>query len=112
MLRQIDALASGGHDFMFETTLSSLGYASKVPSWRAQGYHVGLVYLRLPSPEASLARVAKRVAEGGHGIPEETIRRRFRRSLGYLPRYKTLVNEWYVCDSLEGEFPIVEAWNG
>jgi len=111
MLRQIDALSAGGHDFMFETTLSSLGYARRIPAWRAKGYHVGLVYLRLPSIDASLARVAKRVAGGGHTIPEDVIRRRFHRSLTCLAHYKSLVNEWYVCDSLEGEFPIVEAWN-
>jgi predicted ABC-type ATPase len=111
MLRQIDALVAAKHDFMFETTLASLGYARKIPTWRDVGYHVGLVYLRLPSIEASMARVAKRVADGGHGIPEEVIRRRFHRSLSCLVSYKSLVNEWYVCDSLEGEFPIVEAWN-
>lgn len=65
MLRQIDALVKAEHDFMFETTLSSLGYARKIPTWREAGYHVGLVYLRLPSLDASLARVAKRVADGG-----------------------------------------------
>jgi predicted ABC-type ATPase len=111
MLRQIDALTAVGNDLMFETTLASRGYARKIPKWQAQGYHVGLVYLRLPSVEASLARVAKRVAGGGHGVPEEVIRRRFQRSLACLAHYKSLVNEWYLCDSLEGEFPIVEAWN-
>ncbi|MGE0740033.1 MAG: zeta toxin family protein [Hyphomonadaceae bacterium] len=111
MLRQIDALVAARHDFMFETTLSSLGYARKIPAWRDAGYHVGLVYLRLPSIQSSLARVAKRVADGGHSIPDAIIRRRFNRSLTCLVSYKTLVNEWYVCDSLEGEFPIVEAWN-
>ncbi len=72
---------------------------------------MGLIYLRLPSAEASLARVAKRVAGGGHGIPLHVVRPRFQRSLNCLPQYKSLVNEWYICDSLEGEFPIVQAWN-
>jgi predicted ABC-type ATPase len=96
---------------MFETTLSSLGYARRISTWQAQGYHVGLVYLRLPSTEASLARVAKRVADGGHSIPEGVVRRRFHRSLTCLVHYKSLVNEWYVCDSIDGKFPIVDAWD-
>lgn len=75
------------------------------------GYHVGLVYLRLPNVEASIARVAGRVARGGHDVPEQTIRRRFVRGLANLQTYKNLVNEWYVCDSLEGAFPIAEACN-
>jgi predicted ABC-type ATPase len=56
--------------------------------------------------------VRRRVAAGGHGIPEETIRRRFGRSLEYLgTRYKPIVDEWYVWDSLEGEFRLAEAWD-
>jgi phosphomannomutase len=33
--------------------------------------------LRLPDADYSVARVARRVARGGHGIPEDTLRRRF-----------------------------------
>ena len=97
---------------MFETTLASLSYARKIPEWQQQGYHISLIYLRLPSVGASIARVQKRVAAGGHDIPEETIRRRFDRSLEYLEtRYKPVVDEWYIWNSLEGDFQLVEAWD-
>lgn len=43
----------------------------KIPLWRQHGYSVTLIYLRLPSVSDSLARVRKRVAAGGHGIPED-----------------------------------------
>lgn len=112
MLREIEMLVDARQDLMIEATLASLSYARKIPLWKAAGYHVGLVYLRLANVESSIARVAGRVARGGHGIPEESIRRRFARSLVNLAIYKNLVNEWYVCDSIEGAFPIVEAWNG
>ena len=43
---------------------------------------------------------ARRVAEGGHGIPEEALRRRFDLSLGYLEStYKPLADEWKVYAS-------------
>ncbi len=62
--------------------------------------------------EHSLERVQKRVENGGHDIPETVIRRRFSRSLDYLQQiYKPLVNEWYVWDSLEGEFKQAETWD-
>lgn len=109
MLRQIDALSAAGEDFVFETTLSSLGYARKLPEWRARGYYVSLVYLRLENVEASIARVARRVADGGHDIPEEIIRRRFGRSKTCLIHYKNLVNEWYLYDSLQGEFSLADS---
>src|SRR6185295_4750225 len=89
MLGQIEEAVRSQREIMFETTLASLSYARKIPEWQQQGYHISLIYLRLPSVGASIARVQKRVAAGGHDIPEETIRRRFDRSLEYLEtRYK------------------------
>jgi predicted ABC-type ATPase len=109
MLTQIDALTSVGADFVIETTLASLTHAAKIPAWRASGYRVVLFYLRLPSIEASIDRVARRVAAGGHDIPEDTIRRRFAKSQNYLEsRYKPIVDEWYAWDSLEGRFTLAE----
>jgi predicted ABC-type ATPase len=109
MLQEIDRLVAARAEFMFETTLASLTYATRVPEWRAGGYYVGLVYLRLPNVEASIARVRRRVEAGGHGIPEEIIRRRFFRSLECLEqRYKRVVDEWYIYDSLEGDFRLAE----
>lgn len=57
-------------------------------------------------------RVARRVAAGGHDIPEATIRQRFGRSRDYLETiYKPIVDERYVWDSLEGGFLPVTAWD-
>jgi predicted ABC-type ATPase len=70
MLDQIEDLAHRHADFVVETTLASLTYATKISGWRRSGYRVVLFYLRLPSVEASIARVARRVAAGGHDIPE------------------------------------------
>jgi predicted ABC-type ATPase len=112
MLARIDALVHAGTSFMFETTLASLGYARKIPAWQARRYTIALIYLRLPSVDMSIERVRRRVAAGGHGIPETIIRQRFARSAAYLEsHYKPIVNEWYVWDSLEGEFQLAEARN-
>ena len=65
------------------------------PEWRAAGYHVTLHYLSAPSAEAAVARVAKRVAAGGHAIPEADIRRRYTRSLqNFHTGYKLVVDAW------------------
>ncbi len=112
MLERIRDMADAGTDFMFETTLATLTYAQKIPRWRQARYSVSLIYLRLPSLEESLARVRLRVKAGGHGIPEETIRRRFEKSMGYFETtYKSIVDEWYVWDSTEGGFTLVESWD-
>ena len=94
MLDQIDAFISADSDFVIETTLASLTYATKIPVWQRAGYRVILFYLRLPNVEASIERVRRRVAAGGHDILEDVIRRRFAKSLNYLDsRYKPIVDE-------------------
>jgi predicted ABC-type ATPase len=35
------------------------------------------MFLRLSSPDLAVERVAQRVAQGGHNIPEDTISRRY-----------------------------------
>jgi predicted ABC-type ATPase len=113
MLARVDELVNAGPDFVIETTLASLTYAQKIPAWRRHGFLVSLVYLRLGSVEESLARVRKRVAAGGHGIPEDAIRRRFAKSLTYFEAiYRPLVDEWYVWASREGAFTLIDSWDG
>ncbi|MEQ1695031.1 MAG: AAA family ATPase [Hyphomicrobiaceae bacterium] len=112
MLLRISNLVSSNAEFIFETTLASLAYAQKIPHWQAQGYTVHIIYLRLPNAEAAVERVRRRVAAGGHSIPEAVIRSRYAKSLDYLERlYKPIVDEWYVWNSLEGDFKMSEAWD-
>ena len=112
MIRRISGLIEADQEFIFETTLASLTYAQKIPQWKERGYSVHLVYLRLPSVEAALARVRRRVAAGGHTIPDDIVRTRFAKSLEYLDvLYKPIVSEWYLYDSLEGDFVLTEAWD-
>jgi len=112
MLERIDDLARASADFMFETTLATRSYAPKIAAWRQRSYSVLLIYLRLASAAASVERVRKRVAAGGHGIPDEVIRRRFQKSMTYFETvYKPLVDEWYVRESVEGAFTLAESWD-
>lgn len=95
---------------VLETTLATRTHARRIRDWKAAGYRFELVYLRLPSVEASIARVAHRVARGGHGIPEETLRRRYPLSLDYLETvYKPLADSWQVYAS-GGETPELLDW--
>ena len=79
-LQQMKAYVASGTDFAVETTLSGRAYAARIRRWQARGYRVAIIYLRLPSAEHAVERVAQRVAEGGHDIPESVVRRRFVRS--------------------------------
>ena len=71
------------------------------------GYRVTLLFLSLPSPESAIERVRQRVAQGGHHIPEEVIRRRFdagRQNLHSL--YTARVDDWALFDN-SGLVPVV-----
>jgi len=111
-LRRLAAAVDAGDNLMIETTLAVRTYANAIPKWQLRGYRVGLSYLRLPSPEAAIERVRRRVMSGGHDIPEDVIRRRFETGRRYLETlYKPIVDEWYVWNSTEGGFVPAEAWN-
>jgi predicted ABC-type ATPase len=56
--------------------------------------------LSLSSPDLAVARVAARVSQGGHDVPEEVIRRRFDRGMRDFERvYKPLVDSWVLYDN-------------
>ncbi len=99
MLEAIAEHAGRGESFAFETTLSGLTYAQMIPAWRADGYVVKLMFLALPDAEMALARVAARVAQGGHDVPEAVVRRRFAAGIRNFGRYKLLVNGWQLYDN-------------
>ena len=109
LLRLLHECIALKNDFMLETTLSSKRYALQIPEWRSLGYHVELTYLQLASVDDSIARVRRRVAAGGHNIPEADLRRRFVRSLENLGNvYKAVVDKWTIYDSLEGELRLAD----
>jgi predicted ABC-type ATPase len=100
MLQEIRRRVRAGESFAFETTLAGRQYARRIPQWRAAGYHVKLIFLHLPSVELALARVAARVAQGGHAVPAEVVRRRFDAGWRHFQTtYRDLVDSWIVYDT-------------
>lgn len=81
LLERFHELAAVRADFSFETTLSGRTYVRLLERMKEQGYRLVLFYLWLPSPEMAISRVANRVAQGGHDVPELDIRRRLVSSL-------------------------------
>jgi predicted ABC-type ATPase len=99
MLETITDYAKRGESFSFETTLSGLTYAQMIPVWRSSGYLVKLFFLSLPDVEMAIERVAIRVKQGGHNVPEDVIRRRFAHGISNFERYKLLVDSWQLYDN-------------
>lgn len=100
MLEEVRRRFQAGKSFAFETTLAGRNYARWIPKWRAAGYHVKLIFLSLPSADVATARVAARVTQGGHDVPEDVVRRRFETGLrNFYDLYRPLVNSWALYDN-------------
>ena len=107
MLAQINRLAVQGRSFAFETTLAGRSYLRRIDRWRRDGYRVVLVYLSLGSPEDAVRRVAERVRQGGHPVPEDVLRRRFDAGLRNLrEHYMGRADEWKTLDNT-GPVPLL-----
>jgi len=114
MLSRIQELAKLRQDFAFETTLASRTFAPWLRELIQSGYEFHLVYLWLPDPDAAVARVAERVRLGGHSVPEETIRRRYRAgAVNFFELYRPLAKRWKVIDnSRTGPSRVIAAGTG
>jgi predicted ABC-type ATPase len=110
LIERMRGLVQQGRSFALETTCSGKTYLHLLEQCKSNGWRIALFYFWLSSPDVSMARVANRVREGGHGIPREAIFRRYRLSVWnmlhlYLPladtaaiydnskRHRTLIAE-------------------
>ena len=100
MLEAIGGYVRDRESFAVETTLSGRAYAQHIPEWRALGYQVKLFFLRLPSAEMAMQRVAQRVRQGGHDISPDVTMRRFASGWkNFEALYKPLVDSWVLFDN-------------
>jgi predicted ABC-type ATPase len=111
MLERLKDLARRGEDFAFESTLATRSYAPWIAGLRDRGYTFRLFFLWLRSPDLAVERVRERVRLGGHDVPEDVIRRRYKAGLRNLHAlYRPLADRWWVYDNSEpGEMPLVAA---
>jgi predicted ABC-type ATPase len=99
-LAELDRLAKARLDFAFESTLSGLTYLRRLRRWKAAGYHIEMIFLRLPAPQLALRRIAARVRQGGHDVPRADVLRRFERSwIHFNSHYRPLADHWEVYDN-------------
>lgn len=84
MLHRIDELLQKNIDFAFETTLATKSFAQTIKKAQEKKYTVTLLFFWLNSIDLAKQRVALRVAEGGHNIPEDVIERRYQRGIKNL----------------------------
>ena len=107
MLQQIQRRVAALESFAYETTLSGRGYSQAIPRWRGAGFRVKLIFLRLRDADEAVMRVANRVRQGGHNVPEAVIRRRYESGWeNFQQVYRSLVDAWVLYDN-SGDEPLL-----
>jgi len=100
LLERIGELAAAQEDFGFETTLSGRTYARLLAGLRSAGYRIVLFFLWLPTADHAVLRVANRVEQGGHAVPEADVRRRFAVGLrNFFRLYQPQCDRWSLYDA-------------
>lgn len=99
MLDEIQWHLDATADFAIESTLSGKTYTNLIADCRRRGYEIRLYFLRLSSTELAINRVRSRVAQGGHDVAEDVVRRRFEAGAkNFATCYRPIVDCWREYD--------------
>jgi len=104
--KQINQRISEGLSFAWETVFSHPGRLKIMKDAKDNGYNIHLFYITTKNPDINVARVRKRVSEGGHDVPEKKVRGRYWRSLSFLPEMIIIADEVVVFDNSEENFQL------
>lgn len=97
VLGKLEELRIRGESFAYESTLSGRSLVNRLKELKEGGYRIRLIYVWSPSADLNVARVKDRVRRGGHDVPEEAIRRRFRASRrNLLELYMPIADLWEI----------------
>jgi predicted ABC-type ATPase len=103
MIERMRELVREGRSFGFESTLAGKSYLRLLEQCKLDGWRITLLYFWLPRPEMAIARVARRVGQGGHGIPSDVIVRRYYAGVANMrDLYIPLADEAEIYDNTDG----------
>jgi len=86
-----------------------LAYITRVKQWKATGYRIEIIFLRLASLQLAFRRITARVKQGGHNVPRADVLRRFQRGWkNFETAYKPLADVWEVYDNSGGNPILLE----
>lgn len=108
MLDRINELIDLDVNFAFETTLTTISYKNTIDLARKKGYKITLLFFWLNDVNLAIQRVATRVSEGGHNIPEDVIIRRYYKGLANLTHvFLDICDYWIVIDNSNNPYKFI-----
>jgi predicted ABC-type ATPase len=88
-----------GSSFGFETVFSHPSKNDSIALAKTIGYSIILVFIHQDDASLNQARLAQRVREGGHDVPDEKIINRIPRVLKYIRQVIPLCDRIYILDN-------------
>jgi len=94
-----------GRSFCFETVFSHPSKIDFVAQAKALGYEIILVFIHLDLISLNQARVAQRISEGGHNVPDEKVASRIPRLLQNIKKTLPLCDQVYILNNSRLDSP-------
>lgn len=110
MIKRFRVLLAANKNFAFESTAAGINYLKHLKLAKEKGYEFTLIFLWLANPDLAVERVSQRVARGGHHIPEEVIRRRYKAGLkNMIYHYLPIADRALIMDNSKVDAQILVA---
>lgn len=93
-------------DFLIESNLAESRNYDWIASMKKAGYEAVLYFLSTDDVEINIGRIKRRVAEGGHDMPEAVVRSRYAQSHFYLKTKLRDFKEAYLIDNTTHVFRV------
>lgn len=112
-LARIDKYIQGDRSFVVETTLAGRYWINLLRRLRKKKYRITLTFIFVESIQEAIRRIDIRVQKGGHSVPVEDIKRRFKRSLeNFWNIYRREADHWEVFLNSKDEFLQIATGSG
>jgi len=105
VLKRQHAYVQSGRSFILETTLAGSAVLRLMDDARRRGFNIHLMYIGVDNVQVLLDRIAGRVLEGGHAIPEADVRRRYVRSMRHVKEAIARADEVTLLDNVLDQDP-------
>jgi predicted ABC-type ATPase len=92
-------LLDEGKTFTFETVMSSRDKVDFMKEAKERGYRVYLYFVATDDPEINLDRVRRRVMQGGHPVPDDKVKKRYRQSIDLMTEACYTAHRAYIFDN-------------
>ncbi len=104
--RMRECAVSHKKSFTFETVMSTDRNLNLLKKAKEQGYFIRCIYVLTADVNINIFRVESREAVGGHGVPEDKIRLRYKKALNLIPQLVKVCDVMHIYDNSSVPFRV------